>query len=63
MNSSRSIVSRLSRISDMVVELLALLVEDVAGRLVCLLDHPADLVVDLARYVIGVVRLGGELAA
>src|SRR4051794_26475513 len=46
-----------------VVELLAVALEDVARRLVRLLDDPADLAVDLAGHVVGVVRLGAELAA
>ena len=58
MNCSRSIVSRRSRISEVVVELLAVLLEDRARRLVRLLDDAADLVVDLARDVVGVVGLG-----
>src|SRR3954452_6702960 len=46
-----------------VVELLAVALEDVARRLVRFLDDPADLAVDLAGDVVGVVRLGAELAA
>ena len=46
-----------------VVELLAVLGEDVARRLVRLLDDAPDLVVDLAGDLVGVVGLGGELAA
>ena len=37
--------------------------EDVLGLLVRALDDAADLVVDLARDLVGVVRLGGELSA
>src|SRR3954452_2997342 len=44
------------------VELLAVLGEDVLRSLVCVLDHPADLVVDLAGDLVGVVGLGRELA-
>ena len=58
-----SIVSRLSRISEIVVERLAMLAEDVLRALVRGLDDAADLVVDLARDLVGVVGLGGELAA
>src|SRR3954447_17658607 len=45
------------------VELRAVALEDVARRLVRLLHDPADLAVDLAGHVVGVVRLGAELAA
>jgi len=48
MNSSASIVSRSSRMREKRVELLAVLGEDVLRSLVRVLDHPADLVVDLA---------------
>jgi hypothetical protein len=44
-------------------ERLAVLGQDVLGLLVGALDDPADLVVDLARDLVGVVRLGGELTA
>src|SRR6478672_9323467 len=44
-------------------EVLAVLREDVLGALVGGLDDPADLVVDLARDLVGVVGLGRELAA
>ena len=37
--------------------------EDVLGGLVGVLDHPADLVVDLAGDLVRVVGLGGELTA
>ena len=40
-----------------------MLEQDVLGRLVGALDDPADLVVDLARDLVRVVRLGRELAA
>src|SRR5688572_27608737 len=43
-------------------ERLAVLGEDVLGLLVGALDDAADLVVDLARDLVGVVGLGGELA-
>src|SRR4029453_7843585 len=42
---------------------LAPLGQDVLGLLVRALDDAADLVVDLARDLVGVVRLGAELAA
>src|SRR4249919_2349267 len=45
------------------VELLAVLGEDVLGGLVGVLDHPADLIIDLAGDLVRVVRLGGELTA
>src|SRR3954447_17665430 len=45
------------------LEILAVLLEDRAGELVGFLDDAADLGVDLARGIVGVVRLGGELAA
>ena len=45
------------------LELLAVLGEDVLRPLVRGLDDAADLVVDLARDLVGVVGLGGELAA
>src|SRR4029077_25275 len=45
------------------VELLALFGQQVLGRLVGALDDAADLVVDLAGDLVGVVGLGGELAA
>src|SRR5829696_1187456 len=44
-------------------ERLPVLGEDVLGLLVGALDDAADLVVDLARDLVGVVGLGGELAA
>ena len=45
------------------VEVLAVLGQQVLGGLVGLLDDAADLVVDLARDLVRVVGLGGELAA
>ena len=45
------------------VELLAALDQDVLRGLVRLLDDAPDLVVDLAGDLIGVIRLGRELAA
>ena len=45
------------------LERLAVLGEDVLGPLVGGLDDAADLVVDLAGDLVGVVGLGGELAA
>src|SRR4249919_1454093 len=45
------------------VERPAFLGEQVLGRLVRALDDAPDLVVDLARDLVGVVRLGGELTA
>ena len=53
----------MSSISEIVVELLAVLDQDVLGLLVRGLDDAADLVVDLARDLVGVVGLGRELAA
>src|SRR5215211_3714403 len=44
------------------LELLPVLLEHRAGRLMRLLDDPADLVVDLPRDLVGVVGLGRELA-
>src|SRR3954454_12917573 len=46
-----------------VVELVAVLLEHLARRLVGLLDHPPDLVVDLAGDLVGVIGLGAELAS
>src|SRR5208283_4757879 len=43
-------------------QIAVVLGEDVPRALVRGLDDPADLVVDLARYLIGVVGLGRELA-
>ena len=45
------------------MQLLHVLGEHLAGALVRLLDDAADLVVDLARDLLGVVRLGAHLAA
>src|SRR5438046_1787935 len=45
------------------LERLAALGEDVLGALVGALDDAADLVVDLARDLVGVVGFGRELAA
>ena len=56
-NSSFSIVSRLSRISEVSVRRLAVLHEDLDRALVRGLDDAADLVVDLAGDLVGVVGL------
>ena len=45
------------------VQLVHVLAEHLARALVRLLDHAADLVVDLARDLLGVVRLGAHVAA
>src|SRR5262245_65185114 len=45
------------------LEVIAVLLEDVARHLVRSLDDPADLVIDLTRDLVRVVRLGAELAA
>src|SRR4051794_30282333 len=45
------------------LEPVAVLLEDPAGAAVGVLDDAADLVVDLAGDLVGVVGLGGELAA
>src|SRR3954451_100405 len=45
------------------LEALAMLAEEGLRPLVGALDDAADLVVDLARDLVGVVGLGGELAA
>ena len=47
----------------MFVEVVLVLGQDVRGALVRRLDDPPDLVVDLARDLVGVVGLGRELAA
>ena len=44
------------------VEVVHVLAEDGERLLVCLLDHAADLVVDLARDLLGVVGLGAVVA-
>src|SRR5436190_308135 len=44
------------------LQLGAVVGQDVLGRLVRALHDAADLVVDLARDLVAVVRLGGELA-
>src|SRR5262245_1110723 len=58
-------VDRLALEQDLrdLVETLAMLEQDVLRGLVRLLDDAPDLVVDLARDLVGVVGLGRELAA
>ena len=62
-NWSRSIVSRSMRMMRDPVQLLHVLAEHCERELVRLLDHAADLVVDLAGDLLGVVGLGAVVAA
>ena len=62
-NSWLSIVSRLSSSSEIFVSASRCSTQHVLGDLVRRLDDAPDLVVDLARDLVGVVGLGGELAA